>query len=142
MPSSLVIGEGELFECLIKDQLLQGLCASAGEVIRDRAPLWPGGPAHAAADSLVVLTDPNAGLANPIYAPLFMAHWCGTDRRGRDGSVRTLAGSGMALQVVAICSGRSRRCLQGFGGRASIPDWRCSFLCWVCRFWGRALSSG
>jgi hypothetical protein len=48
----------------------------------------------------------------------------------------------VTLQVVAICSGRSRRCLQGFGGRPSIPDWRCSFLCWVCRFWGRAWSSG
>jgi hypothetical protein len=111
-------------------------------VIRDRAPLSPGGHAHAAADSLGVLADPNAGLANPIYAPPSLAHWCGTDRLGRDVCVRTLAGSGVALQVVAICSGRSRRCLQGFGERPSIPDWRCSFLCWVCRFWGRAWSSG
>jgi len=55
-PSSLVIGE--LFACFIKDQLHQGFFASAGEVIRDRAPLWPGGPAHAAADSLGVLADP------------------------------------------------------------------------------------
>ena len=42
-PSSLVIGE--LFACFIKDQLHQGFFASAGEVIRDRAPLWPGDPA-------------------------------------------------------------------------------------------------
>ena len=29
---------------------------------------------------LGVLADPNAGLANPIYAPPSLAHWCGTDR--------------------------------------------------------------
>ena len=51
---------------------------------------------------LGVLADPNAGLANPIYAPPSLAHWCGTDRLGRDVCVRTLAGSGVALQVVAI----------------------------------------
>ena len=51
---------------------------------------------------LGVLSDPNAGLANPIQAPPSLAHWCGTDRLGRDVCVRTLAGSGVALQVVAI----------------------------------------
>ena len=49
-----------------------------------------------------VLGDPNAGLDNPIYAPPSWAHWCGTDRLGRDVCVRTLAGSGVALQVVLI----------------------------------------
>lgn len=48
------------------------------------------------------LPDPNAGLANPIYAPPSLAHWCGTDRLGRDVCVRTLAGSGVALQVVLL----------------------------------------
>jgi peptide/nickel transport system permease protein len=51
---------------------------------------------------LGVLPDPNAGLANPIYAPPSLAHWCGTDRLGRDVCVRTLAGSGVALQVVVL----------------------------------------
>jgi peptide/nickel transport system permease protein len=48
------------------------------------------------------LPDPNAGLQNPIYAPPSPAHWCGTDRLGRDVCVRTLAGSGVALQVVLL----------------------------------------
>jgi peptide/nickel transport system permease protein len=52
-----------------------------------------------------VLSDPNAGLQNPIYAPPSMAHWCGTDRLGRDVCVRTLAGSGVALQVVVLALG-------------------------------------
>ena len=47
-----------------------------------------------------LLADPNAGLDNPIYAPPSPNHWCGTDRLGRDVCVRTLAGSGVALQVV------------------------------------------
>ncbi|MEB3351758.1 MAG: ABC transporter permease, partial [Cyanobacteriota bacterium] len=51
---------------------------------------------------LGLLADPNAGLNNPIYAPPSLAHWCGTDRLGRDVCVRTLAGSGVALQVVLI----------------------------------------
>ncbi|MCS5692861.1 ABC transporter permease [Cyanobium sp. FGCU-6] len=51
---------------------------------------------------LGVLPDPNAGLDNPIYAAPSAAHWCGTDRLGRDVCTRTLAGSGVALQVVAI----------------------------------------
>jgi peptide/nickel transport system permease protein len=48
------------------------------------------------------LDDPNAGLANPIYAPPSPSHWCGTDRLGRDVCTRTLAGSGVALQVVVV----------------------------------------
>jgi len=54
---------------------------------------------------LGVLSDPNAGLQNPIYAPPSLAHWCGTDRLGRDVCVRTLAGSGVALQVVLLALG-------------------------------------
>ncbi|MBM5825040.1 MAG: ABC transporter permease [Cyanobacteria bacterium M_surface_10_m2_119] len=48
------------------------------------------------------LPDPNAGLDSPIYAPPSPAHWCGTDRLGRDVCVRTLAASGVALQVVVL----------------------------------------
>jgi peptide/nickel transport system permease protein len=51
---------------------------------------------------LGLLPDVNAGLDNPIYAPPSWEHWCGTDRLGRDVCSRTLAGSGVALQVVAI----------------------------------------
>tara|TARA_B100000029_G_scaffold514520_1_gene617691 strand:- start:634 stop:1488 length:855 start_codon:yes stop_codon:yes gene_type:complete len=49
---------------------------------------------------LGVLPDPNLGLENPIYSPPSFSHWCGTDRLGRDVCVRTLEGSGVALQVV------------------------------------------
>ena len=48
------------------------------------------------------LPDANAGLDNPIYAAPSAAHWCGTDRLGRDVCVRTLAGSAVALQVVVL----------------------------------------
>jgi peptide/nickel transport system permease protein len=51
---------------------------------------------------LGVLPDVNVGLDNPIYAPPSWQHWCGTDRLGRDVCSRTLAGSGVALQVVVI----------------------------------------
>ncbi len=51
---------------------------------------------------LGLLSDPNTGLDNPIYASPSLHHWCGTDRLGRDVCVRTLAGSGVALQVVLI----------------------------------------
>ncbi|MFL0760114.1 MAG: ABC transporter permease, partial [Prochlorococcus sp.] len=36
------------------------------------------------------------------YAPPSWQHWCGTDRLGRDVCVRTLEGSGVALQVVLL----------------------------------------
>jgi len=48
------------------------------------------------------LPDVNAGLDNPIYSAPSWQHWCGTDRLGRDVCTRTLAGSGVALQVVLI----------------------------------------
>jgi peptide/nickel transport system permease protein len=48
------------------------------------------------------LPDPNAGLDQPIYAGPGWAHWCGTDRLGRDVCVRTLSGAGVALQVVLL----------------------------------------
>tara|TARA_A100001011_G_scaffold15089_1_gene15823 strand:+ start:735 stop:1607 length:873 start_codon:yes stop_codon:yes gene_type:complete len=51
------------------------------------------------------LPDANAGLANPIYAPPTVEHWCGTDRLGRDVCMRTMAGSGVALQVVLLAVG-------------------------------------
>ena len=52
--------------------------------------------------SLGVLPDVNTGLSNPIYDPPTWSHWCGTDRLGRDVCVRTMAGSGVALQVVLL----------------------------------------
>ncbi|MFM8524366.1 MAG: ABC transporter permease [Cyanobacteriota bacterium] len=51
---------------------------------------------------LGLLPDPNDGLANPLNAAPSWAHWCGTDRLGRDVCNRTLAGSGVALQVVLL----------------------------------------
>ena len=49
-----------------------------------------------------VLPEANAGLDNHIYAPPSWGHWCGTDRLGRDVCVRTMEGSGVALQVVLL----------------------------------------
>ena len=49
-----------------------------------------------------VLPEAHAGLDNPIYAPPSWGHWCGTDRLGRDVCVRTMEGSGVALQVVLL----------------------------------------
>ena len=54
---------------------------------------------------LGLLPDANAGLANPIYDGPSWQHWCGTDRLGRDVCVRTMAGSGVALQVVLLAVG-------------------------------------
>ena len=51
---------------------------------------------------LGVLPEANTGLDNPIYASPSWGHWCGTDRLGRDVCVRTLEGSGVALQVVLL----------------------------------------
>lgn len=52
-----------------------------------------------------VLPDANTGLSNPIYDGPSWQHWCGTDRLGRDVCVRTMAGSGVALQVVLLAVG-------------------------------------
>jgi len=49
-----------------------------------------------------VLPEANAGLDNPIYEPPSWGHWCGTDRLGRDVCVRTMEGSGVALQVALL----------------------------------------
>lgn len=49
-----------------------------------------------------IFPQPNAGIDNPIYAPPSLEHLCGTDRLGRDVCVRTLQGSGVALQVVFL----------------------------------------
>jgi len=51
---------------------------------------------------LGLLPDSDFGLENPIYSPPSLSHWCGTDRLGRDVCVRTLEGSGVALQVVCL----------------------------------------
>ncbi|MED5164655.1 MAG: ABC transporter permease [Cyanobacteriota bacterium] len=51
---------------------------------------------------LGVLPEANVGLDNPIYASPSWGHWCGTDRLGRDVCVRTMEGSGVALQVVLL----------------------------------------
>jgi peptide/nickel transport system permease protein len=48
------------------------------------------------------LPNPMFGVDNPVNAPPSWGHWCGTDRLGRDVCTRTLAGSGVALQVVAL----------------------------------------
>ena len=52
-----------------------------------------------------LLPDANAGLNNPIYDSPSWSHWCGTDRLGRDVCVRTMAASGVALQVVVLAVG-------------------------------------
>ena len=49
-----------------------------------------------------LLSDPSSGIDNPVNAPPSWSHWCGTDRLGRDVCSRTLAGSGVALQVVVL----------------------------------------
>jgi len=52
-----------------------------------------------------LVADANRGLENPIFGPPSLTHWCGTDRLGRDVCARTLAGSGVALEVVALALG-------------------------------------
>ena len=52
-----------------------------------------------------LVADANRGLENPIFGTPSLAHWCGTDRLGRDVCARTLAGSGVALEVVALALG-------------------------------------
>ena len=53
-------------------------------------------------DRLDLIPSANIGLENPIFAAPSFSHWCGTDRLGRDVCVRTLQGTGVALQVVFI----------------------------------------
>ena len=50
--------------------------------------------------SLKIVPNGEFGLGNPIYSAPSLDHWCGTDRLGRDVCIRTLAASGVALQVV------------------------------------------
>ena len=52
--------------------------------------------------SLKIVPSGEFGLGNPILSAPSLAHWCGTDRLGRDVCVRTLAASGVALQVVFV----------------------------------------
>ena len=50
--------------------------------------------------SLKIVPNGEFGLGNPIFSAPSLEHWCGTDRLGRDVCIRTLAASGVALQVV------------------------------------------
>ncbi len=52
--------------------------------------------------SLKIVPNGEFGLGNPIFSAPSLGHWCGTDRLGRDVCIRTLAASGVALQVVFI----------------------------------------
>ena len=52
--------------------------------------------------SFKLVPDGEFGLGNPIFSTPSISHWCGTDRLGRDVCIRTLAGSGVALQVVFV----------------------------------------
>ena len=49
-----------------------------------------------------LLVDVNSGLDNPINAAPSLDHWCGTNRLGQDVCARTVAGAGVALQVVVL----------------------------------------
>jgi len=51
---------------------------------------------------LGLLPDVNSGLHSPINAPPSLEHWCGTNRLGQDVCARTIAGAGVALQVVVL----------------------------------------
>ena len=52
--------------------------------------------------SLKIIPNGEFGLGNPIFSAPSIDHWCGTDRLGRDVCIRTLAASGVALQVVFV----------------------------------------
>ena len=52
--------------------------------------------------ALNIVPNGESGLDNPIFSSPSIGHWCGTDRLGRDVCVRTLAASGVALQVVCV----------------------------------------
>tara|TARA_B100000579_G_scaffold433023_1_gene451012 strand:- start:1865 stop:2665 length:801 start_codon:yes stop_codon:yes gene_type:complete len=52
--------------------------------------------------SLDFIPNGEFGLGNPIFSAPSIDHWCGTDRLGRDVCIRTLAASGVALQVVFV----------------------------------------
>jgi peptide/nickel transport system permease protein len=47
-----------------------------------------------------LLADPNEFLSNPIHEPPSFGHWFGTDQQGHDVLSRTIAGAGVAWQVV------------------------------------------
>ncbi|QEY33217.1 ABC transporter permease [Synechococcus sp. RSCCF101] len=53
-------------------------------------------------DRLGLLPQLASPLDQPVYAPPSLDHWCGTDRLGRDVCQRTIAGAGVALQVVLL----------------------------------------
>ena len=52
--------------------------------------------------SMNIVPNGEFGLGNPIFSAPSVDHWCGTDRLGRDVCIRTLAASGVALQVVFV----------------------------------------
>ena len=52
--------------------------------------------------ALNIVPNGEFGLGNPIFLAPSTDHWCGTDRLGRDVCIRTLAASGVALQVVFV----------------------------------------
>ncbi len=51
------------------------------------------------------MPESEIGIDNQIYAAPSWAHWCGTDRLGRDVCLRTVQGSGVALQIVFLAVG-------------------------------------
>ncbi len=53
------------------------------------------------------LLDPSDSLSFPIHAPPSAEHWLGTTRQGYDVLSRTLFGSRVALQIVALATGLS-----------------------------------
>jgi peptide/nickel transport system permease protein len=50
--------------------------------------------------SQAILTDPNEFLSNPIHVPPSGQYWFGTDAQGHDVLARTIAGAGVAWQVL------------------------------------------